>query len=297
MKQNIVFFGSGSYTIPVVKKLIPHGLDLVITTEKSPDSKLLSFCSENNIKTLTAQTVSELTNHQSLITNHTLAVLASFGAIIPDEIINAFKYGIINIHPSLLPRWKGPSPIQYTLLNGDNQTGVTLIKLDNEIDHGNILSQKTYKLDGSETTQFLLDKLFSIGAEMVEELVIKLEKNQTLDQTPQDHSKETWSYKITKEDGFIDLNSIPSNPLKIENWKLEIARRIRAYHPWPGVWFKNVIAIRQLAEKQSSLNNKIIKLLPEGKIQVEGKNIMSYKDFINGYGQDGRRLLDKLKLI
>jgi len=85
--------------------------------------------------------------------------------------------------------------------------------------------------------------------------------------------------------------------LKIENWKLEIARRIRAYHPWPGVWFKNVIAIRQLAEKQSSLNNKIIKLLPEGKIQVEGKIPMNYKDFINGYGQDGRRLLDKLKLI
>ena len=286
MKQNIVFFGSGSYTIPVVKKLIPHGLDLVITTEKSPDSKLLSFCSENNIKTLTAQTVSELTNHQSLITNHTLAVLASFGAIIPDEIINAFKYGIINIHPSLLPRWKGPSPIQYTLLNGDNQTGVTLIKLDNEIDHGNILSQKTYKLDGSETTQFLLDKLFSIGAEMVEELVIKLEKNQTLDQTPQDHSKETWSYKITKEDGFIDLNN-----LKAISYKLQAM--IRAYYPWPGVWFKNVIA-RSEATKQSGLKNKIIKLLPEGKIQVEGKIPMNYKDFINGYGDEGKTIFQKL---
>ena len=287
MKQNIVFFGSGSYTIPVDKKLIPHGLDLVITTEKSPDSKLLSFCSENNIKTLTAQTVSELTNHQSLITNHTLAVLASFGAIIPDEIINAFKYGIINIHPSLLPRWKGPSPIQYTLLNGDNQTGVTLIKLDNEIDHGNILSQKTYKLDDNETTQFLLDKLFSIGAEMVEELVIKLEKNQTLDETPQDHSKETWSYKITKEDGFIDLNN-----LKAISYKLQAM--IRAYYPWPGVWFKNVIAIRQLAEKQSGLKNKIIKLLPEGKIQVEGKIPMNYKDFINGYGDEGKTIFQKL---
>jgi methionyl-tRNA formyltransferase len=286
MKQKMVFFGSGSYTIPVVKKLIPHGLDLVITTEKSPDSKLLSFCSENNIKTLTAQTVSELTNHQSLITNHNVAVLASFGAIIPNEIINAFKHGIINIHPSLLPRWKGPSPIQYTLLNGDTQTGVTLIKLDNEIDHGNILSQKTYKLDGNETTQFLLDKLFLIGAEMVEELVIKLEKNQTLTESPQDHSKETWSYKITKEDGMIDFYKLQTTNYKLDNM-------IRAFYPWPGVWFKNVIA-RSETTKQSSLNNKIIKLLPEGKIQVEGKNTMSYKDFINGYGDEGKTILQKL---
>ena len=71
---------------------------------------------------------------------------------------------------------------------------------------------------------------------------------------------------------------------------------IRAYYPWPGIWFKNVIA-RSEATKQSSLNNKIIKLLPEGKIQVEGKNQMSYKDFINGYGSEGNSLLDKLSLI
>src|SRR3989344_1701271 len=173
MINKIVFFGSGSYTIPVVKKLIPHGLDLVITTEN--EGPITDFCKKRGIKLISASTVKDLTSHQSLIANHSLAVLASFGAIIPDEIINAFKYGIINIHPSLLPRWKGPSHIQYTLLNGDAQTGVTLIKLDNEIDHGNILSQKTYKLDGSETTQFLLEKLFLIGAEMVEELIIKLE--------------------------------------------------------------------------------------------------------------------------
>src|SRR3989344_4547886 len=178
MINKIVFFGSGSYTIPVVKKLIPHGLDLVITTEN--EGPITDFCKKRGIKLISASTVKDLTSHQSLIASHSLGVLASFGAIIPDEIINSFKHGIINIHPSLLPRWKGPSPIQYTLLNGDTQTGVTIIKLDNEIDHGNILSQTEYKLTGDETTQFLLDKLFSIGADLVENLIVKMENGEKI---------------------------------------------------------------------------------------------------------------------
>lgn len=284
MKQNIVFFGSGSYTIPVVEKLAKHGLSLVVTTEKNPESKFLKFCSDNSIKTLQVSNAPDLINHKSLIINHDLAILASFGAIVPDEIINSFRHGIINIHPSLLPRWKGPSPIQYTLLNGDTQTGVTLIKLDKEIDHGNILSQTEYKLTGDETTQFLLDKLFSIGADLVEDLIVKLENGEKITETPQDHSKETWSFKITKQDGFIDLHS---TSLKIENLKLKIGRMIRAYHPWPGVWLIARIKNQELR----------IKLLPNQMIQVEGKNPMSYKDFINGYGEEGKALLTNLNLI
>lgn len=278
MKQNIVFFGSGSYTIPVVKKLIKHGLSLVVTTEKS--GKLIDFCKENGIKLLTVSNQSPLTSHFSLLTSHSLGVLASFGAIVPDKIITSFKYGIINIHPSLLPRWKGPSPIQYTLLNNDTQTGVTLIKLDNEVDHGPILSQTVYKLNGDETTKELLGKLFSIGADMVEAIVVKLEQGRTLQETPQDHSKESWSYKITKEDGHIDTNKLNSKPYSLN-------AMIRAFYPWPSVWLR------------ANLNakTKIVKLLPNEKIQVEGKNPMNYKDFINGYGEEGKELLAKLNLI
>lgn len=280
MQQKIVFFGSGDFTIPVVQKLLPHGLDLIVTNDKTPNSQLAKFSSENNINVLTCSSSSDLVNHKSLIINHNLAILASYGAFVPKSIIDSFDNGIINIHPSLLPKYKGPSPVQYALLNGETITGVTLIKLDDEIDHGPILSQKPYNLTGNETSEDLLSILFEIGAEMVEEIVIKLENGETITQTPQDHTKETWSYKITKQDGFIDLSKLPTPNSQIKNM-------IRAFHPWPGVWFISRIKNQELR----------IKLLPEGRIQVEGKNPMNYKDFINGFGEEGKELLENLHLI
>jgi methionyl-tRNA formyltransferase len=280
-RENIIFFGSGDYVIPIIEKLIPHNLDLVVTTEKNPKSELLKFCKEKNIEVLIASTKSDLINHKSLFINHSVAILASYGAFIPKEVISFFPEGIINIHPSLLPKWKGPSPVQYSLLNGDTQTGVSLIKLDNEIDHGPILSQRVFKLKGNETSKDLLQTLFGIGAEMTEELIIKLEKGEKLTETPQNHKDETWSYKIEKKDGKIDLNS--SN---IQDQKSKIQTKIRAFYPWPGVWFTAKLKGQ----------TKIVKLLPNEKIQVEGKNPMSYKDFINGYENEGKNLLEKLGL-
>lgn len=277
MKQKIIFFGSGEYTIPVVKKLLNHGLDLVVTTEKT--GELINFCKKNGIEFISVSSASDLTTHKSEIINHSLGVLASYGAIIPSEILNLFEHGIINIHPSLLPKHKGPSPIQYTLLNGEKTTGVTLIKLDSDVDHGPILSQKKYELKGTETTKDLLDTLFELGAEMVEELVIKLENSEKLSETPQDHSNESWSYKITKQNGFIDIKKLKANSYKLQ-------AMIHAYYPWPGVWLKTRIKNQ----------DKLIKLLPNNKIQVEGKNVMSYKDFENGYGKEGKEIVEKLTI-
>ena len=283
MQQKIVFFGTGDYVIPVIERLIPHGLDLVITTEKNPDSPLLRFCSQKNIRSISASKSSELIIHTSLFMNYQIAILASYGAFIPNEIIDIFPNGIINIHPSLLPKYKGPSPVQYALLNGETITGVTLIKLDDQIDHGPILSQKPYNLTGNETSEDLLSILFEVGAEMVEEQIEKLENGEELSETPQDHSKESWSYKIEKKDGMIDLSS----DLKTENWKLKIERMIRAYYPWPGVWFVTRIKGQELR----------IKLLPENRIQVEGKNTMTYYDFVNGFGLEGKNLIKKISLL
>ena len=279
MKQKIVFFGSGWYTVPVVEKLLPHGLDLVVTTEKNPDSEFLKFCKDNAIKFISCQTAKDIISHKSLIINHSLAVLASFGAIIPNSIISEFANGIINIHPSLLPKYKGPSPIQYQLLNGETTVGVTLIKLDDYVDHGPILSQKPYSLQGYETAQDLLSILFEIGADMVTGQIEKLEKGETLTETPQDHSRETWSYKIEKKDGFIDLSKFQTPDSQLQNM-------VRAFHPWPSVWFKANLKGQE----------KIVKLLPERKIQVEGKSPMNYKDFINGFGDEGKEILEKLNL-
>ena len=282
--QRVVFFGSGDFVIPVIEKLLNHNLVLVVTNDKN--GKLINFCHEKNIDCIVSDLKDTETINKILSLNSTIAVLASFGEIIPKAILDAFPNGIINIHPSLLPKWKGPSPVQYTLLNGETQTGVTLIKLDDEIDHGPILTQKVDTLSGNETAEDLLSILFEIGAGMAEEAIIKLESGETLSETPQDHNRETWSYKIEKKDGFIDLSKIPTNELEIKNYKLEIARKVRAYYPWPGVWFRTNLKDQE----------KLIKLLPENRIQVEGKNIVSYKDFINGFGEEGKEILEKLNL-
>ncbi len=283
MKNKIVFFGSGDFTVPVVEKLLPLGLDLVVTNDKNPNSLLTSFCKQNNIPIIIASTASELSSFNSQISNHSIAILASFGAIIPQLIIDGLPNGILNIHPSLLPKYKGPSPVQYALLNGETITGVTVIKLDDMVDHGPILAQKPYQLTGNETTEDLLSILFEFGADIIEEIVIKFENGKTVSQTPQDHSKETWSYKLKKENGYLD---IMSPQFKIANLKFKITNMVRAFYPWPGVWFISRIKNQELR----------IKLLPEGRIQVEGKNPMDYKDFINGFGEEGKLLLEKLGL-
>ncbi len=277
MNQNIIFFGSGWFVIPVIEKLMKLNLQLVITNDTN--GKVVDFCKEKNIPFASSHLKDPETVEMIKRLHPTVAVLASYGAFIPDEIIGLFENGIINIHPSLLPKWKGPSPVQYSLLNGEAQTGVSLIKLDNEIDHGPIIAQRPYDLTGNETSEDLLSILFEIGSEMVVELIEKLENGEQLSLTPQDHMKETWSYRIEKKDGRIDIINPPDRE-KLKNM-------IRAFYPWPGVWLTTELKNQ----------TKIVKLLPEGKIQVEGKNAMNYKDFINGFGDEGKRLLERLSLF
>lgn len=276
MIKKIVFFGSGSYTIPVVEKLLNHNLKLVITSEK--EGGLTKLCESKGINYISTDLNDKNISETVQKENFDLGILASYGAYIPQNVIKSIKNGIINIHPSLLPKWKGPSPIQYTLLNSDTQTGTTLIRLDNKIDHGNILSQRNYTLNGTETTKELLDILFLQGAEMLDELIVKIKNEEKINERVQDHTKETWSYKIEKKDGEIKLEDLPK--------KEKIDSMIRAFYPWPTVWLKTELNGQQ----------KLIKLLPDKKIQVEGKNVMTYKDFINGYGKEGKDLIDKLDL-
>ena len=277
MKQRIVFFGSGWFVIPVIEKLIDRGLLLVVTNEHN--GKVVSYCNEKNIDFVSSDLKDKEVIEKIKSLDPTVAILASYGAFIPDSVINLFPHGIVNIHPSLLPKWKGPSPVQYSLLNGDEITGVTLIKLDDQIDHGPILSQKPYTLTGTETSEDMLSILFEIGADLVVEQIEHLENSEQLKEVPQDHNKETWSYKIEKTDGQININNL-STTYSLNNM-------IRALYPWPGVWTKAILKGQE----------KIVKLLPEDKIQVEGKNPMSYKDFVNGFGEEGKNLLKQLSLI
>ncbi|OIP57627.1 MAG: hypothetical protein COX79_04580 [Candidatus Levybacteria bacterium CG_4_10_14_0_2_um_filter_36_16] len=276
MKQRIVFFGSGYYVIPIVEKLRQHNLQLVVTTEV--EGKFVTYLEKNNIPFIQSRLKEKIDIEKIEQLKPTLGILASYGAIIPKKIISIFPLGIFNIHPSLLPKYKGPSPVQFTILNGDKKSGTTIIKLDDKVDHGPILGQIEMSLNGDETMLVLTEKLFFLGASLIEKIIQKLEKGTEFQEIPQDHKKELWTQKIEKKDGSIDLNKLPNSE--------DLDRKIRAFFPWPGIYLTASLG----GEK------KLIKLFPQKKIQVEGKNAVSYKDFINGYGKDAKNVLEKLKL-
>ena len=138
--QRVVFFGSGYYTIPIVEKIKEHGLVLVVTTE--PAGEFVDYLKKENIPYI----YSKLKKEEDILrikgVEPDLGILASYGAIIPREILYLFLKGILNIHPSLLPKFRGASPIQFNLIEEPEKLGVTIIKLDEKMDHGPIILQK-----------------------------------------------------------------------------------------------------------------------------------------------------------
>lgn len=285
--RKIVFFGAGDFVIPVIEVLKDNGLVLVITTET--DGKVIDYLKLNNIEYISSRFLEDSTKKALEKIQPDFGVLASFGAIIPKKIINIFQLGIINIHPSLLPKFKGPAPVPYTITAGEKETGVTIIQMDEELDHGPIISQKTIKLEGNETSEELLELLFSESTQMVKQIVQDVNKGLEIKSKPQSKNNESWTEKLKKEDGKIDLKNPPDPE--------ELDRKIRAFYPWPGVYLTVSLSGKE----------KKLKLLPQRKqgkskatlpqqVQVEGKNPMSYKDFINGYSE-GYSILQQLNLV
>ena len=264
--MNLVFFGSSKFVIPIIEVLQKNfDLKFVLTTENKSSDPVPSYCIKSKVCYYVVTDFRDKKILQELTkANADTGVLASFGAIVPNEILNLFPYGIINIHPSLLPKYRGPTPVQTAILSGDKTTGITIIKLDEEVDHGPILAQTKENILPNDTSESLYERLFKLGADSIVD-TIKLYLTGKIKPQEQNHRKATFTEHLTRESGFIDLSS----SLKIENLKL----KIRAYHPWPGVWTKLRIKNQELR----------IKFLPEKKIQVEGKKPVSYKDFLNGY--------------
>lgn len=282
MQLRIVFFGSGTYSIPIIKILQKHGLQLVVTTEDKADinekhATFAGWLKKEHIPFKTSKLMMENDIKKIKAVKADVAVLASYGVIIKPDVIDLFEKGIINIHPSLLPKYKGPTPIQATILNGEEKTGVTIHKLDEIVDHGPILATKEVKLNGKETMQDLKNLLFKLGAEMLDEIITKLESGEILEEKSQVENKK-YTPKLLRESGHITLDKTPD--------KTTLDRMIRAYYPWPGVWFEAMLSGKK----------RRVKLLPNNQIQVEGSKVMKLKDFANGYQKEGQTLLSVLSL-
>lgn len=279
----IVYFGSNSFSATILKSLIgqigigDYEIPLVITSPDQPSgrgqklqsSPVKTLAQEFNIPVLTPERLAKKEGDAFKLTNFEiyekikslnpdLLVLEAYGKILPKEILEIPKFAPINIHPSLLPKYRGPSPIIAPILNGDKYTGVTIMKMNEKMDEGDIYLKARYKIAENETAESLSVNLAELAKELLHHVIhyIALKK---IKSKPQDQLRATYTKFIKKEDGKIDLNKPPKN----------LSRMIRAYYPWPGVW--------------GEYNGKILKLLPNQKVQLEGKNPISLKDFKSGH--------------
>ena len=203
----------------------------------------------------------------SLPTPADVGVVIDYGNIIPQAVIDHFPHGIVNLHPSLLPRWRGSSPIKSALLHGDVETGVSLMLIDQGVDTGPLLAQKTVVIDPLETNSELEPRLATIGAELLIEILPKYVAGQIKPQ-PQSSTGITVSKKIRRQDGEL----IPAlSPRDIWN-------RYRAFQPWPGIYFIHQHKRYKITRAHWQAGHVIC-----DEIQPEGKRTMLLAEFKRGY--------------
>lgn len=218
-------------------------------------------------------------------------IVVGYGRIIPQWMIDLPRYGNLNLHASLLPKYRGAAPIQWAIANGESVTGVTTMRIDAGLDTGNILLQREVPISLDDTAETLGPKLAASGAELVDETLRGLEAGQTQDK-PQDHTQATTAPILKKEDGHIDFNRSAG----------EIYNRLRGFQPWPGAYTsfrgKHLQIHRAAPERNTSgmsagqisvEGNRLIASCGDGtalqliELQPEGKRRMAAADFINGY--------------
>jgi methionyl-tRNA formyltransferase len=263
------------------------------------------FYGNSEISRIVLEALENSGNYQivnSISDQPTVGVLASYGKIISPEVLQSIPNGIINIHPSLLPKYRGPTPVQTAILNGESKTGVTLIKLDDQIDHGPILVQEKTNISSQDTSESLLKSLFTLGSQLLlDYLPDFLTGKSTLHD--QNHEQSSFTKKLSRDSGFLpahilsavtkgqevtpDITSTLAPELFLSEFNpvtpALTERLIRAFYPWPGVWSE----LEEGAENLKRL--KILKAhLDGGKlvldlVQLEGKNPVNFKQFLEGH--------------
>ena len=235
--KTIVFFGTDEFSAVSLRELIERGFTIGAVVTK-PDSRkgrgrelqaslVKQIALENNIPVWQPLKMLEITDSILALTEATgekpTGVLVSYGKIIPQSIINLFEPGIINVHPSLLPKYRGPSPVESAILHGDTETGVSIMQLSAAMDAGPVYKQVFFSLDDTETAPKLESKLAALGAQ---ELVTILPSiiNGSLQPQPQDESIATYCKLLSKDDSILIPETLTAE---------QAERRVRAYLAYP----------------------------------------------------------------
>lgn len=288
--QPIVFFGTEDHSLIALKSLVDAGYDVAAVVTK-PDSKkgrgkklsapvVKLYAEQHNIPVWQPNKLKEITEDVVAL-GSPVGVLVSFGKIIPTSILELFTPGIINVHPSLLPLYRGPSPIESAILNRDSKTGVTIMKLEAAMDAGPIYMQVPYALDFTETKPELYDTLFTLGANLLASKLPDILSG-ALQPTEQNEDEATYCSLLSKELSTLDLSTVTPG---------QAEAHIRAYLGYPrsrisvGQYELIVTKAHGVMTKKTPLdlacsNGAFLSI--DEVIAPSGKT-MSANDFLRGY--------------
>jgi methionyl-tRNA formyltransferase len=298
----IVFFGTPSFALPTLRGLL-EGPDEVVGVITQPDrekgrgrriviSPIKELALQHGLPVLQPEKVKEEAFQEALSgLQPDLFVVVAYGQILPNPVLNIPKYGAVNVHASLLPRYRGAAPIAWAILRGEEGTGVTTMVMDEGMDTGDILLQTEVPIGDEETCENLHDRLGSLGAQLLLKTLEKM-KAGDIRAIPQDHSKATYAPPLKKENGHIDWRKGAA----------EIDRQVRAFNPWPGAFtkwgdrllkiYRGEIRERTPAGKPGAVvwvgsdfieveAGKDSYLIEE--IQLEGRKKMTIREFLSGH--------------
>lgn len=300
---NIVFAGTPEFSVPVLEALIAAKMNIVaVYTQPDKVSGRGQHLHQSPVKQCALQHNISVEQPLSLRNAEAQARLAAlkpdimivvaYGLILPQVVLDIPTYGCLNIHASLLPRWRGASPIQQAILSGDTETGVCLMKMEAGLDTGPVYARKTCAILSSDTAQILHDRLSVLGAEVLMETLPQI-ISQTAPLIPvtQDAENACYAGKITKQAGQIDWNQTA----------IEIDCKVRAYNPWPVAYFymgEEYIRVWQgeaVSSTTSELPGTVLAANPDGvdiasgqntifritKLQCANAKAMSVRDYLN----------------
>jgi methionyl-tRNA formyltransferase len=296
----IVFCGSPAFAVPTLEKLVAgHDIRLVVTQPNKPRGRGMALAfspvkqraMELNLPVTQPEAIrnNEMFRAQLARIHPDVIIVVGYGRMIPQWMIDLPPLGNLNLHASLLPKYRGAAPIQWAIANGEEITGVTTMRIDAGLDTGDILLQKELAIEPQDTWETLAHKLAQPGADLMIQTLRGLQEG-VIHPIPQDETKATLAPILTKEDGRIDFHRSAE----------EIRNRLRGFQPWPGAYTsfrgKNLhiwdVAVSKLTTPAGQLSIARESLLVGcdsdtaleiRELQPEGKRRMSVRDFIHGY--------------
>jgi len=303
--MNIVFFGSSSFSVPALQSINPHVV-CVVTKKAKPKGRGYTL-EDNEVKKASIElkrpvieiaTFKDEEAHRIKEFKPELLVVASFGLILPQWVLDLPSRGAINVHPSLLPKYRGPSPMQWALWNGERETGITIISMNEKMDAGDIIYQESTEIYEQDNMITLSERLSKRVSEILPPIIKKIENEGIINRIVQNHDDATYTPIITKDMGKIDWSMSA----------LEIVRQIRALVMWPtaftildeqilkifdgeahGIGKNRNTGIVVQTNRQGFFVTTGSGMLMVKEVQLENKKRMKASEFANGY----RRLVGK----